>query len=267
MGTIKITRLESYEAFLKDASTLITGCYKTDSSSWSGESFKKALDKATNGDDSAVTLATPLLDEINAAIGGEALQTWQAAPMGAYPVVPEFLAGIPFNMRARCESEDVSPANIYVNVGTSQALSAENVTARGVAILALILKLQQIRPVTLWLTTERELNGAYDGACILVVPMQSNPISISHVANALTSPGFARRLMYGINDYHGAGDDWAFGVWTPVTDEYRARIAEVLELTPNDLYIGTGHQDYPEIFRNPLAWVNTQLARFNNEVE
>ena len=231
-------------------------------SSWyGGISYQTALDLATSGDDTLVSQAQLLFDALEAQLDtpqGE----WTASPIGAYPIVPEALAGLPDCMRRRVEvSNDHAPVTVYVSTTCSASVDAEAMLKRGVAILALVMKLQAIRPVKLVLLAE--LHGSSDGQCIQAIEVNSQPLDLATACYALTAVGFARHLTYSLareldgfngswpNSYHGGGSRW------------ERHIREYLDMQEQDLYIGAA-RSWDEALSNPVAWVNAHIQRFTN---
>ena len=126
---------------------------------------------------------------------------------------------------------------------------------RGIAILALVLKLQQIRPVNLYLLHEGD--GRQDSETFTVVKLDTRPLDISVVCHTLTDVGFTRRLMFcaarrNNNFMYG----WPRNYKQP---EYQTRIRQVLNMTASDIYI-KGALIGDELLNNPVAWVNKQIA-------
>src|SRR5919106_1737658 len=73
---------------------------------WRGGNDAQILQAARHGDDSYVPQAEALLEQISLAMPATERRDWIAAPAGAYPVVPEALAGLPTPMRARVRVND-----------------------------------------------------------------------------------------------------------------------------------------------------------------
>jgi hypothetical protein len=129
---------------------------------------------------------------------------------------------------------------------------------RGAAILALLLKLQQVRPIQLYLLTE--LHGKRDGWHYQLIRIESQPLAVGVAAFALCNVGFARHLTY---DYARKVDSFN-GSWP--TDyhnkqSYRVNRAARLNLTDNDLMIEEAHVN-DKLITQPINWLKEQLTRF-----
>ncbi len=234
--------------------------YVADCDDWTGYiDHATACKKALDGDNSYVEEAEKLLDKLDASI--EMPQaTWQASIYGAYPIVPEFLAGSITPMRHRVEAtNDTTPIAIYVSTTCSAVIGSSDMLKRGTAILALVLKLQQVRPVELYLLAET--HGRTDGEYLQVIRIESKPVDISVAAFVLCHVGFARHLTYGVakaldgfngswpNNYQSGGKGWEM------------HVREVLEMSPNDLYIGAARA-WDDMIKHPVEWVNAQVKQF-----
>lgn len=227
--------------------------------------YSECINRAENGYEKYVSEAETMLDKLSSIENGDALREWSPSVCGAYPIVPEFLAGHPLCMRSLQASDKLAPVSLYACSTLSSAISVSDMLKRGTAILALAMKLQQTRPVELYITSE--VHGATDGDYIQVIPIPSRPLSLAHACYALCSPGFTRHLTYTVARH----DDSFNGCWGVHYNELNAYsdatkyikwITGVLELTPNDLYIKPAHWN-DSLIKTPLEWINEQLARYN----
>lgn len=232
--------------------------------SWTdGETFESALRKMEYGDDTYASMADALLDKISDLTEGVPQREWTPGPYGAFPVVPEYLTGMPTCMRAMSPSGELSPVKIVVSTTCSGGISAETMTKRGVAVLALVMKLQQIRPVELYILAEG--NGSKARNLFQLVKLDTKPLSIAHTCFALANVGFARALTYPHMIHYF---DWD-GRWP---DDYRTAGYETIVrtecgMTPTDLWINSAYAT-DQLLRDPVKWVNNQLHKYTNmEVE
>lgn len=202
-----------------------------------------------------------LLDSMEAAFHGRTMPIWQPDVMGAYPMVPDFLAGMPDPMRRRAQTEqDISPIRIVVNVMVSAGVERHELAKRGAAAAALAIKLSEIRPVELW--------AAYGGrsahrSTVGRVRMDTSPVDIAHLVAVLSTPQFARAVTFPvIHEANGArmnnGLGWAFGGGKQSSVE---TMREVLALDPQDIYIHGGHLTEASKFGGDVvAWIESYLA-------
>lgn len=237
------------------------------SDSETGGSYDQHLIFMANGDARYVAKAEALLDKIARVANGVPEVAWESSPVGAYPIVPEYLAGHPMPMRCNQESETLAPISIYVATTCSGGITQEELMARGVAVLALVLKLQRIRSVNLYVTCETAGKRTSDDY-IQVIPIHSKPLSIAHATYALTSAGFVRRLTYACAKEFSGSDyvHWSYNYHklggSDRSPAYESWIRKQLDMTPEDLYIFPSYLGDLST-TDPVAWVNSQLARYN----
>ncbi len=256
-----LIRFDSLGDFARRAGAVLSPSWS--SGSWYGDiSHARAGELALSGDDSLVPQAETLLEQLDAAID-ITHSTWQPSVYGAYPIVPEFLAGAsPDYMRRRqvC-SDDVSPITIYVSTTCSASLEADAMLKRGVAILALVLKLQAMRPVKLILLAET--HGRSNGECLQAIEINSQPLDLATICFALTHVGFARHLTYSLaRELDGFNGSWP-NQYGDGGARWEAHIRPILDMQPQDLYIGAA-RSWDEAITNPVPWVNAQIEHFRN---
>jgi len=230
---------------------------------WAGNiSYSEAIEKSLHGEESYVAEAEKLMDQLDAAISVPHAE-WASSVYGAYPIVAEFLAGSPTPMRHRVEAEsDSSPIAVYVSTTCSGGVDAETMLKRGITILALIAKMQQIRPIEVYLLAET--HGQTDGEYIQVIPLDSKPIQLSSVAFAMVHVGFARHLTYTIAEvkdrFNGHWPD-GFSYMSDIHTTWEPHIRQVVGMGENDLYIPPVKWS-DELVREPVKWITKQIAKF-----
>jgi hypothetical protein len=222
-----------------------------------GLDLAETLNRAENGDESNVERANELLEQIDGAVETPH-RMWAPAIGGAYPMVPDYLAGHPMSMRyLEQQVSDTTPISLYISIMASAGVDAETMQRRGIAALALVLKLQQIRPIELyaicpWIGTT------------LVINIPTRPLSIAHAAFCLSHPAFFRRLghqvLYSLPADHST------------TLNVDSRIPAILGMGEGDLLVGNGVQAldwngkagaaYADMLADPVGWVNQQVARY-----
>src|SRR4029450_10054823 len=73
---------------------------------------------------------------------------WHSSVAGAFPSVPDFLAGIPECMRRRVvQPNELTPLTVWICTTSSGGVEFEDLQRRGVAVLALAMALANARPV------------------------------------------------------------------------------------------------------------------------
>lgn len=219
----------------------------------------ECIERSLNGNDRLVPAAEKLLDQLDANV--EILRPeWAPCVAGAYACVPEYLAGLPECMRRMVPAvNEVTPVQVYVSTTCSASIGTDIMLARGTAILALILKLQQMRPVQLNLLAET--HGATDGEYLQVIRVESAPLNLAVACHCLTHVGFARHLTYGTaraqDGFNGAWPD----SYSTGGAAWESHVREVLSMNPQDLYIGAA-REWDQAITAPVAWVNAQVRAF-----
>lgn len=226
------------------------------------ESAEDSIRLAISGDTSRVAAAEKLLSQINAEIDVPE-RPWIADCAGAYPVVPDFLAGMPDCMRRRDTVEsDAAPVRIFHCIEGSMALSADQMMRRGCAVLALVMALSRVRPVELLVYCSLTDDRGNDSS-VIAAPINSTPLDLATAAYALTSAGFVRRLVYNLARHHHFGRRRCGLDYPRVTG---AAVARALGGSESDLVTDRGSYSDP-LINDPVAWVNAQLARYREGVQ
>lgn len=205
------------------------------------------------GEDSNVPKANALLDKLQGSVQTPR-RRWSPNVCGGYVCVPEYLQGVPDCMRHRRPVLDAaSPITVYASIMASCGVDADTMMRRGIAILALVLKLQAIRPISLyavcpWIGTT------------LVIEIPTKPLSIAHAAFALSHPAYFRRLGHDV--LYSTGDEC-----TVIANDTSA--ARRLNMRPHDLYVGTGvssldwhgeaKSKYATVLQDPVGWINETI--------
>lgn len=244
-------RRYAFAEFLEAAKAASPGAY---SANWCGGLTRpQTLHAAEYGDDGNVRPARQMLEQVQGGIETPR-RRYRPAVAGGFAVVPEYLAGVPECMRRRQVLKDASnPITIYASIMASAFVDADSMMKRGIAILAAVLKLQAIRPISLyavcpWVDTS------------LVIEIPTKPLSIAHAAFVLSHPAFFRRLGHEV--LHATGD-YNTGI------ENDQIVPRRLGLKPSDLFMGTGVSTvgfngailskYQTILSNPVGWINETI--------
>lgn len=203
--------------------------------------------------------------------------SWEPQVCGAYPMVPDYLAGMPENMRHRVMVEsEASPLRLVVEVNCQASVSAADMRRRGAVIAALAMALSETRPVEVWASW-----GLEEGCGR--IRLDNNPLSLSVVCAVFCTPAFVRGIRLSIAAAQCGMKRAAsiLGIWTKTSYVMNGRYRErneymrgVLQLDPQDLFI-PGARDNDEgdpdglrsMLRNPVAWVQRKIADTNRDAE
>lgn len=222
-----------------------------ESSDWFGYINSKETHKRTlNGDESLVSPAQDIISQVLADAPETQGTKWSPSPCGAYPIVPEYLAGVPHCMRAHAVTTDErNPIKVFVSFFVSGGVDKQKYIKRGYAIMAMLLALQSRRPIDLTLFI-----ACGDIKGYLTIDVETKPLAVAQVAFALTHPGFFRHF--------GNGAMYALGSST-LHSENHETIKTWLGFDPvNDIYVPAQILRDPEamaVENDPIAWVNRKV--------
>lgn len=237
---------------------------------------EQALHFAQFGNDKNVAEAQRLMDQFSAEL---ALTAYADEPTvaGCYPVVAEFLAGEPECMRLPQEvNADSAPLSVFVELTCSATIEPAAMRTRGVAILAAIMALSAVRPITLEvgcvMGASRRASGLNGERVSLVsVMLDTAPLDLATAAWMLSDVAAARRLIYGaahvLHDFNGQWPEFFGAEYGAVESEaHCARVRELLDLPGDTLYIPAvcnyGNGNATSVFANPLKWCEGIVQQF-----
>jgi hypothetical protein len=227
-----------------------------------GKDMKSACDSVRAGVSRTETeAAEALLNKVNTAVNDRKAQVWQADIMGAYPIVPEYLAGMPQSMRRRVVNvSHVAPVRMVMETTVSGGLSQTHIAARGAALAALAVAMNQMRPVELYAAWGLGNTSHRSKSFIGMARVETTPVSLSQAVAILATDYFARRIAFA-EIHHMAGahvGGWAIG--QPDSADRNRKWREALELGADDIFIPGGWlYDGDIMVRDPVAWVNSYL--------
>lgn len=223
----------------------------------------KQLPKLQTGDTALVPRSDRLLDRIETIERmADAKPELVRTVAGGLADVPAYLSGSPVAMRRRSKQESKAPLSIVVDTMCAGGLSPEHVEARGVAVLALLRKLQaEGYPITLYLLGAGRVAASTRDCQPVLVAMEAAPLDIARTCWAMSSTGYCRTLMftaqtrlagmtrYQDSNYWGPNEDYA-PILTAAGLDPSATI-----LVPY-LHLGTAFKSD----KQAAAWVNEQYA-------
>ena len=225
---------------------------------WSGNAVgnltrAEAIDLAHRGDDSFAREAEKLLEQMT--LPESMGRVWDRSPSGAYVVVPEFLAGMPDPMRRKRKAPVANkPVRIWVDTSLSAGISRETFTKRGVAIMALIMRLHSTRPIDVMAYS---LAKHYDGAHYLVTTrIESSPLDLALAGFVLAHPAYERHLIHSIFKTH-------FGQSLFQLCPVPTARPDLIGAADGDIVIAGSHSGDQGMISDPLAWVNRMVNEAN----
>lgn len=204
MSAVKI--FDDYPEFLQFIKT-VEAPYRYDETTrnyWFGGSYEQAVEKANYGDTDLFRRASDILMNVEDTLL-PSVEAYRDIPYyhGSRPNISAVLTGQPKSMYRReyvQEPSNHKPIRIFVDRVTTCTFSTDQILNRGVAILALVLALKRIRPVTLYVGESACNARANQDGCVAIA-LDLNNIDMSVLANALAGPSFYRRLLFTANNY------------------------------------------------------------------
>lgn len=208
--------------------------------------------------------AKALMDKIDATVRERTRREYVATPAGAFPVVPEYLQGLPMHMRRRVHvPSDVAPIKLVIDVGLSAGVSERTAMRRGAAVAALAVRMAETRPVELWTAYA----GMPDRRKTVVIGTKVDllPLGLGQALALMGGVGYARAVCFAVElqDYGRNTDSIVWG-WDamPGSTYYDDRLRKALNLNPEDILIPGGHLHESDLMlSNPVAWVNKYLDK------
>lgn len=222
-----------------------------------------AMEYARTGNAALVPMAEAFLDQITADVE-TARAEWVPSPVGAFPIVPDYLSGRPDSMRRRVQVDSpMAPVRVMCDLTSSAGVGFEALQKRGAAVLALVMALaQQGRAVELWAGCQLARDTRGGAAGCLMVQLPSHPLHVGVCAHALTSSVWTRQIGYEfLVQTEGTTGSWAWTV--PNSPREMARYVslsrQTLSMGPQDVFVPPVFITDP-IIANPVEWVNNALS-------
>jgi hypothetical protein len=236
----------------------------TDGWATGGKSYADVVKAAHRGDISLVAKSDKVMADLEGKVDFIA-NAWKSANsvVGGAVNVGAYCAGVPMCMKQRKRRKvEAAPLSIVVDLTVSGSLSHEQISIRGSAILALARLLANVRPVRLYLASC--LGGYRDTASTgVVIPIETTPLDLATVANAMTTTGFVRALGYSAIEANASSS----GMWPfDNINEYRRLGKDYWQR-----FVGDSHSELlfvppaasgDKCLDNPLAWLTGMLDSY-----
>ena len=226
---------------------------KHDDATWAGESFDQSWKRCETGNTEMVATAQLLTTQLKAQLPDSEM-SWETDVAGAYPCVPAFLTGEPDHMYRKNQVESLrAPVRIFYDPASSGGIPREHLTNRGTAVLALLLKLMETRPVELWL--------CFDGneSQFVCIKVATTPVDLASAAWMLTSPGLDRNLRMTFMSEYGYHGGWAREIRVHGNTEDMTDVRKRLRAAQTDIVIPPSFALNEPIYRNPVDWINQKI--------
>jgi hypothetical protein len=161
------------------------------------------------------------------------------------------------------EQDEAAPITVLVATTCSAGISAATLEKRGTVILALVMALSRVRPVSLQALALTD--GSHEGETIITNVINTNPLDLATACYVMTSAGFARRLTYGLarekNNFSGGWPRrFTYGKSGPYYDYLKSRLVA----DPSKCLIIPAAELHDELLSQPLKWIEKQIKHFTN---
>lgn len=231
---------------------------------------EQAFRNGATGDDRYMKDVLAVMNQVEAVVGETTGREWQKSVVGSFPNVPAAIIGHPRSMyRNADESHDRAPVTVWFNTVSSGRWGAKELAKRGAAVVALILKLAETRPVRL----NMMMHVGESSKCpnfTVVVPIDVRTISVSQFAAMACVSGWHRwqyNFAYAYADVDGTWDALFNHHGNDVRKpELIADMKRYLGAEKQDLYIPQAYLK-DDMVKNPVEWVKRTLAMYATENE
>lgn len=170
-----------------------------------GVTAKQVADGMTFGSDEAAAKAAEMLSMFDKEIETRG-KTLTLDIGGAMPLIPAHLSGDPecFYSLDDCR-DNMAPLSIIFDPSCSAAISAKAMKRRGTAVLALVMAMSAIRPISLELCCVLDVGEKHHrknakglvSFCCIRAPINTTPLDLATAAWCLTESGLPRFFGYG----------------------------------------------------------------------
>lgn len=258
---LTVTRYETLAEFVNTARKFTGNMhYSSCLSGYDGMRLNEACDYVLRGATERETKPVrDLLEKIDATVHDRKSAQWVPEVQGAYAVVPEFLMGLPDNMRTRVQLDnDQAPVTIYVESSLSSALGEEATAKRGAAIAALAMRLGEERPVELYVFKTSQSRSVQP---CWAAKLDVHPVNAAQCMAVFGRGAFCRCIGWAYIGVHGGNiDQIDFGYGRPGQMGRKEKIRQTFRLEPKDIIIEAGYApDEALLQSDPVAWVHKQL--------
>ena len=190
-------------------------------------------------------------------------RVWRRDLVGAFPSVPDYLAGYPENMYAmKLDTSEHTPLRIWVGLASSGGVTGEQLKKRGAAIAAFAQALSQVRPVYVSPYTCGGSHSNNIDSVVVSWDLQTSPLVLSELAAAIMSEEVMRPFAFNCEVIANPRTTvaWMKGY----ENEYHMRRA--LDANDEDLWLTSIHLNDP-LLTDPIGWVKAHLAKYAQEEE
>ena len=241
--------------------------------SWAGGPLPRALNLVRAGmpaNSMEMRRTLELLDKIDASAHNRQRTQWEPDVSGAFPVVGEYLQGLPMHMRNRRKIEsDQSPIRILFEPSVSAGVTHGSILQRGAAICALAQRISEERPTELYVIDSLDLDK--EDYVSTMTRLDTCPINLAQCVAIFSTPSFCRCISFNHCSAvagHKRSKSIGWGLGGQPSDMREQILRNLFELNPQDILLQGGYlTDDALMKRDPVAWVNKFLDKQRNIIE
>ena len=177
------------------------GSEAENNASWSGCDFwYQALDYAVKGH----PVARAAMESVAVKVTSAPEPLWDVAPVGAFPCIPAYAAGIPEDMFVA--TEDAPPVSqpivrIAVNMSGSAGIEAQEFVNRGAAIVTLIDRIQLSGRRVELIAFKHGYSGDDKFLWSVTVKRPEEPVDMDRIGLAFATPIMLRRFFFRVLEF------------------------------------------------------------------
>ena len=227
------------------------------------ESLKESRDLMRDGWQEGVDMLNHGLTHEIKDSGIEQAEVWETAPVGAFPIVPLYNAGVDEHMLLPSEEHDEPIVNMIVDVASIASVSAKQMMNRGIAIASLINHIEQagkrVRLQARWGTRNHRQGGKNAYQFMIMVKDAHEHMDMGRVAFAIGNPSFSRRVCFKMLECTARGHMGGYGS--------TLNLDEVQEIGKDVFYISELPYQEKHLFSDAQGAHDFTFKQWNAELE
>lgn len=188
------------------------------------KSYEDSLDLAEHG----CPTTREAIHSASFKVSTDFIPEWETAPVGVFPCIPAYAAGVPEDMFTPSDWGMPVPkpiVRIMVNITAAHYVDKEHIINRGAAIVQLIDRVQLAgqRVELIAAFHAKELGGDDTYEYSVVVKRAEEPVDLDRIAYAIAHPSMLRRTMFRIMEQTVPHEVSGYGTTTDFTESVKSR--------------------------------------------
>jgi hypothetical protein len=215
---------DSWDEFINDLRTRkihwhADGSESTGNPEWSGcEDWDQAMRYAVTGH----AVARAAMESVAVKVTSAPEPMWDVAPVGAFPCIPAYAAGIPEDMFIA--TDDAPPVSqpivrIAVNMSANASIDAQEIVNRGAALVTLIDRIQLSGRRVELIALKHGYSGDDKFIWSVTVKRPEEPVDMDRIGLAFATPIMLRRFFFRVMEFTVPHRVSGYGYSTHFKDE------------------------------------------------